>query len=298
MSGAKLLSTAMGVGLLLVLATYWFGLCAVAYMKGHRGLAFVGLVLHLFAWIGALKLARPESWWAVKYYGEVKLAKARARYWQEGPASQLNAENQGRNVPTDPAREPDVQSTPPPPPPPQYGERAARPKATRSLAFVVVVVGASLALSLAAWSVRSSHSVEAQASPSADRQSATDHPTSNDETDDSLCTALRSAQLSAARAIYGPEYGEDAYLFWLAWLDDSFGYAPKLRGEAWLLEDEGNSRLAREIEHLADRFDSVGDLVGRSLDHVQQWGVPTLRMQEKTGSLWRRIASVASTVCT
>jgi hypothetical protein len=31
-------------------------------------------------WIAALRLGRPESWWARRFYGEEKLARARERY--------------------------------------------------------------------------------------------------------------------------------------------------------------------------------------------------------------------------
>jgi hypothetical protein len=61
------------VGLVLLL----FGPGVVAEMKGHD--AFVGW-LWITGWIGAFRLARPQSWWAHHLYGPRKMARAEDRY--------------------------------------------------------------------------------------------------------------------------------------------------------------------------------------------------------------------------
>jgi hypothetical protein len=66
------------VGLVIVI---FLGPVTVAELKGHDFLVGFGwLTLGVTWWIAALKLARPESWWARHLYGPRKLARAEARY--------------------------------------------------------------------------------------------------------------------------------------------------------------------------------------------------------------------------
>lgn len=58
----------------------------VTTLKGHWGLLLAGFFFLGLVWIiAALRLARPQSWWARRFYGEEKRARARARYG--GPRS-------------------------------------------------------------------------------------------------------------------------------------------------------------------------------------------------------------------
>lgn len=53
----------------------------ITLMKGQNVLFALGLLLAGIIWmITALRLARPDSYWARKFYGEAKLARARQRY--------------------------------------------------------------------------------------------------------------------------------------------------------------------------------------------------------------------------
>jgi hypothetical protein len=57
-------------------------------LKGKLVFAFAGLVgvLNLLWWIGAVRLAKPNSWWADRYYvgdREYKLQEAIARHGGE-----------------------------------------------------------------------------------------------------------------------------------------------------------------------------------------------------------------------
>ena len=54
--------------------------CVVAFLKGKWIFAFVGLIFWPTSVIGALRLARPNSWWARKVYGVRRETRARARY--------------------------------------------------------------------------------------------------------------------------------------------------------------------------------------------------------------------------
>ena len=57
------------------------GLCAIVALKGKTGAAVVGMFIVPVAWVAAIRLARPGSFWARRRYSEggEKLAKARAR---------------------------------------------------------------------------------------------------------------------------------------------------------------------------------------------------------------------------
>jgi hypothetical protein len=57
------------------------GICAIVALKGKLSAAVIGMFIPPVAWVGAIRLARPGSWWARKRYrkGGGKLAKAEAR---------------------------------------------------------------------------------------------------------------------------------------------------------------------------------------------------------------------------
>jgi lysyl-tRNA synthetase class 2 len=57
------------------------GICAIVALKGKVSTAVIGMFIPPVAWVGAIRLARPRSWWAERRYrpGSPKLAKAEAR---------------------------------------------------------------------------------------------------------------------------------------------------------------------------------------------------------------------------
>jgi lysyl-tRNA synthetase class 2 len=57
------------------------GLCVVTALKGKYTSAVAGMLMPPVAWVAAVRLARPGSWWAGRRYeeGGPKLAKARVR---------------------------------------------------------------------------------------------------------------------------------------------------------------------------------------------------------------------------
>ena len=72
----------METALALPLLAVWLGCSVVCALKGRRWYA-VGNLLVVGAvggWFGAGRLAKPESWWARRYYGPQKLAQARIRH--------------------------------------------------------------------------------------------------------------------------------------------------------------------------------------------------------------------------
>ena len=53
----------------------------VTWLKGQRALVFAGFLTVGFVWfIAAFRLARPNSWWARRFYDPRKQARATARY--------------------------------------------------------------------------------------------------------------------------------------------------------------------------------------------------------------------------
>lgn len=52
----------------------------VCFLKGKWTLGALGLLVWVFGFIGAVRLARPSSWWARRLYGERAQARANARY--------------------------------------------------------------------------------------------------------------------------------------------------------------------------------------------------------------------------
>ena len=53
----------------------------ITWLKGQRALLATGLLAGgLVWWITAMRLARPGSWWAERFYDEAKLARSVERY--------------------------------------------------------------------------------------------------------------------------------------------------------------------------------------------------------------------------
>ena len=49
-------------------------------LKGKSGMVVAGLFFHPCWWIGAILLAKPNSWWARRFYDEGKLRRAQDRF--------------------------------------------------------------------------------------------------------------------------------------------------------------------------------------------------------------------------
>ena len=56
-------------------------ICALVALKGKISAAVIGMFIPPVAWVAAIRLARPGSWWAKRRYkpGSGKLIKAQAR---------------------------------------------------------------------------------------------------------------------------------------------------------------------------------------------------------------------------
>jgi hypothetical protein len=57
------------------------GICAIVALKGKVSTAVIGMFIPPVAWVGAIRLARPSSWWSRRRYkpGSPKLGKAERR---------------------------------------------------------------------------------------------------------------------------------------------------------------------------------------------------------------------------
>ena len=49
-------------------------------LKGKWGFVLLGVLIHWFWIFGAVRLAKPGSWWARRRYGPAKLARAESRF--------------------------------------------------------------------------------------------------------------------------------------------------------------------------------------------------------------------------
>jgi len=76
---------AVSTGIAIAYAAALWGLIlvpmAITALKRQWLLFAAGwLTVGLVWWIASLRLARPESWWARRFYGSDKLSRARERY--------------------------------------------------------------------------------------------------------------------------------------------------------------------------------------------------------------------------
>jgi hypothetical protein len=58
----------------------------VCLLKGKVGWGLLGLPFSAVAMVGAVRLARPGSWWARRFYSESKAARSQAR-WPQGASA-------------------------------------------------------------------------------------------------------------------------------------------------------------------------------------------------------------------
>lgn len=63
-----------------VLAVLYVASIVVTAPEGKWGYFLIGFIVHSAWWIAAVRLAKPGSWWATRFYGGEKLARARVRF--------------------------------------------------------------------------------------------------------------------------------------------------------------------------------------------------------------------------
>ncbi len=68
-----------GAWVLFVAVLIHVAICFVCLLKGKLVMGLAGLPAPLFSYIGALRLAKPESFWARRFYGEKRLDRAHRR---------------------------------------------------------------------------------------------------------------------------------------------------------------------------------------------------------------------------
>ncbi len=56
------------------------GLAGVCALKGKWGFVVLGFLLPLLWVIGAVKVAKPRSWWAKQYYGDATMSEAQQHF--------------------------------------------------------------------------------------------------------------------------------------------------------------------------------------------------------------------------
>lgn len=68
---------------IILLQTPAWALCIVCFLKGKLLWGVLGIYFPVVAVIGAIRLAKPDSWWARKRYGSEKLQRSHGRYGGE-----------------------------------------------------------------------------------------------------------------------------------------------------------------------------------------------------------------------
>jgi hypothetical protein len=63
-----------------ILITTYIVAPVITGLKGRNDLVAFGVLLHPIWWVGAFLLAKPNSWWARKFYDAEKLALAQRRF--------------------------------------------------------------------------------------------------------------------------------------------------------------------------------------------------------------------------
>jgi hypothetical protein len=56
------------------------GLAGVCALKGKWGFVVLGFLVPLLWLIGAVKVAKPRSWWAKQYYGDATMSEAEQHF--------------------------------------------------------------------------------------------------------------------------------------------------------------------------------------------------------------------------
>jgi hypothetical protein len=56
------------------------GLLVVCWLKGKLGMVFLGFFVPFVWLIGAIRLAKPASYWAAHWYDQAKMARAERRF--------------------------------------------------------------------------------------------------------------------------------------------------------------------------------------------------------------------------
>lgn len=88
------------VGYVLLGIAFVFGPSVVCWLKGKRRWAVIGFFT-LWHWIPTFRLAKPDSWWALHFYGQEKTAGAHQRYAsQESSRGRSGARGEAVSVST------------------------------------------------------------------------------------------------------------------------------------------------------------------------------------------------------
>lgn len=68
---------------LVLLQVPWWTLCVICFLKGKLLWGVLGIYIGPVALIGAIRLAKPDSWWSRRRYDAAKLARSQQRYGAE-----------------------------------------------------------------------------------------------------------------------------------------------------------------------------------------------------------------------
>jgi len=82
-SGAFVLAAGLSAGSIIVLVIIGVAILSlptICALKGKWGFALAGVIIHVLWYVGAIRLAKPASWWARRFYSPYKLGEAARRF--------------------------------------------------------------------------------------------------------------------------------------------------------------------------------------------------------------------------
>jgi hypothetical protein len=76
------------VSIIAALVVLWVVPIVITALKGKQGVVLAGVFFHPCWWVGAIRLAKPDSFWARRFYDDEKLGRAHDRFPMMRPRGQ------------------------------------------------------------------------------------------------------------------------------------------------------------------------------------------------------------------
>lgn len=85
----NILATAAGTLFIIAIIALWTVCPVISAMKGKYGMLVLGLLIHPCWAFAAIRLAKPDSYWARRFYGPEKMGQAQLRFTSNAPVRPL-----------------------------------------------------------------------------------------------------------------------------------------------------------------------------------------------------------------
>jgi hypothetical protein len=99
------------VSIIAALTVLWVVPIVITAMKGKQGMVLAGVFFHPCWWVGAIRLAKPDSYWARRFYDDDKLYRAHDRFPAPDPIFGSRHHRPAYAKQPDPATDPTIEPT-------------------------------------------------------------------------------------------------------------------------------------------------------------------------------------------